>query len=80
MLPQNIKHSINMYGRLSSTAVFAGTQLLQCPFGDVQQTANFNVVYSAAFGGGIEMAVEPSYRVGQAAGVGLQIYPSTFFD
>lgn len=56
-----------MYGRLSSTAVFAGTQLLQCPFGDVQQTANFNVVYSAAFGGGIEMAVEPSYRVGQAA-------------
>jgi hypothetical protein len=58
----------------------AGTQVLQCPFGDVQQTTNFNVVHSAAFGRRVEMTVEPSHRIGQSAGIGLQIRPSTFFD
>jgi hypothetical protein len=46
----------------------------------VQQTTNFNVVYSAAFGRRVEMTVEPSHRVGQSAGVGLQIRPCTLFD
>jgi hypothetical protein len=46
----------------------------------VQQTTNFNVVHSAAFGGGVEMTVEPSHRVGQSADMGLQIRPCTFFD
>lgn len=54
--------------------------ILQSAAGDVQQTTNFNVVYSAAFGRKVEMTVEPSYRIGQSAGVGLQIRPCTLFD
>ncbi len=54
--------------------------VLQSAAGDVQQTTNFNVVYSAAFGRRVEMTVEPSHRVGQSAGVGLQIRPCTLFD
>ena len=55
----------------------AVAEVLQRPFRDMESAADFGIAYSAAFGGGIEMAVEPSYRVGQSAGVGLQISPNT---
>lgn len=40
----------------------------------MKSVANFGIVYSAAFGGGIEMAVEPSHRVGLAA-CGVEMAP-----
>lgn len=46
----------------------------------MEQTTGFHVVYSAALGGRIEMTVEPVYRVGQLAGVGLLIRSRALFD
>lgn len=54
--------------------------VLQRPFRDVEPAADFGIVYSAAFGRRVEMAVEPSHRVGQSAGIGLQIRPCALFD
>jgi len=55
-------------------------EVLQRPFRDMEPAADFGIVYSAAFGGGIEIAVEPSHRVGQSASVGLQIRPCALFN
>jgi len=46
----------------------------------MKSVADFGIVYSAAFGRRVEMAVEPSHRVGQSAGIGLQIRPCALFD
>ena len=46
----------------------------------MEPTADFGIVYSAALGRRVEMAVEPSHRVGQSACVGLQIRPCALFD
>lgn len=46
----------------------------------MEPAADFGIVYSAALGRRVEMTVEPSHRVGQSAGVGLQIRPCTLFD
>ena len=46
----------------------------------MEPAADFGIVYSAAFGRRVEMTVEPSYRIGLSADVGLQIRPCTLFD